>query len=97
MWMRRGLMGLAGVVAAAGLAAADKPTGLPINPHVENREPNPVAREFHEDAPPAPSAMAAWEQRPRAGGCLVRDLIDEFRELLLCRLTIPLGTVPIEK
>ena len=49
MSIRNGLLGLAGLLAAAGAADA-KPPDLPLGPPVQWREPDPVAREFHEPA-----------------------------------------------
>jgi hypothetical protein len=95
MPMRTGLMGLAGVLVAAGAAAA-RPPGLP--PHVEGREPTPIAREFHEpDAvvpaggtvPALPRLTWTPDVTPLAG------LITGVYDVMLNRLTVPLGAVPV--
>lgn len=91
------ILGLAAVVAAAGLAAG-KPPGLPIDPQVEGREPNPVARDFHEpEAVPAgfgavsvAPATTGAEPGPNAGRLAA---LSRLGETILDRLTIPLGTV----
>jgi hypothetical protein len=88
MAMRRGWVGLAGVVVAAGVALADKPAGLPIDPLVEGREPTPLAREFHEpDRPPQPPEAVSGPAAPRPIGELV--------EVILSLVTFQLGTVPV--
>lgn len=90
MTMRRGWAGLLGVVVAAGVAVADKPAGLPIDPLVEGREPTPLAREFHEpDRPPLPPESVAAPAAPKP----LAELID----VLLSLFTFPLGLVPVEK
>jgi hypothetical protein len=94
MSKRIGLLGAAGVLAAAGLAAAQKPPGLPVNPHVECREPTPAARELHLPESPAPGQPHVAGYRPVPASPLA-VLLADVHELLLNRLTIPLGTVPV--
>ncbi|MBA4065433.1 MAG: hypothetical protein C0501_17315 [Isosphaera sp.] len=78
-------VGLFGLVAAAGVAGA-----APIDPPPEGREPNPVVREFY-GAEPATFAYVAPAAAP-AGGWWFGALWDGLVE----RLTVPLGTVPME-
>jgi hypothetical protein len=94
MSKRIGLLGAAGVLAAAGLVAAQKPPGLPVNPHVECREPAPAVRALRlpEAPPPAPGAAHVAGYRPVSP---VVELFAEVHELLLNWLTIPLGTVSV--
>ena len=74
--MRKCVMAMAGMLVAAGVAAADKPTGLPVDPHVEGREPTPIAREFHEaDAPPVRGGSGSIEWQNRPGDEQVRGLL----------------------
>jgi len=91
---RRGLLGLAGVIAAAGLAAGEPP----VNPLVEGRESDPVAREFYlPEKPPGGgvSAPVMPEQtdpdRDAAGAW--GAIVEGAWEALLDRLTFPLGLV----
>ena len=48
MSVRKGLLGFVAGVATAWVVAAEPP----VRPLVEGREPNPVARQFHEAEPP---------------------------------------------
>ena len=67
--MRKCLAGIAGVLLAAGVAVA-------IDPHVEGREPTPMAREFHEaDAPPVRSGSGSIEWQKRQGEEQVREWV----------------------
>jgi hypothetical protein len=118
MGTRNGLLGLAGVFVLAGVAAA-----RPTDPHVDGREPDPVAREFH-----APQVVVAGLQAvpvlgsrstesvaerslqfsrvigtslpnstpPVSNPLPLADYATGFRNAVMTRLTIPLGTVPIE-
>lgn len=62
--MRRCLFGVAGVLLAAGVATADKSSSVPADPHVEGREPTPLARQFHEPDPPRSGGVSIeWQQR----------------------------------
>jgi hypothetical protein len=90
MSLRSGLLGLAGVLAAAGAAAA-KPPDLPIDPHSEGREPDPVVREFYQPDPPARPHTSYYvpPARPPAEGVSVEEVV----ELVSGWLTIPLGLV----
>jgi hypothetical protein len=93
MSKRIGLLGAAGVLAAAELAAAQKPPGLPVNPHVECREPTPAVRELHlPGEAPGPTHKAAYRPPPASP---LAGLLADIHEMLLNRLTIPLGTVSI--
>lgn len=64
MSVRNGLLGVVAVLALAGVAAADPP----VNPLVEGREPNPVAREFHEPASPMLGSAAPAVGHSSGGG-----------------------------
>ncbi|HVL12024.1 MAG TPA: hypothetical protein VM529_05635 [Gemmata sp.] len=93
MSMRRGLLGLAGLAAVAGLTAAQPPLGA-----VEGREPNPVARQFHAEDPPTLGygvVAAAPAPRAAAGFDAQRLAVDFLSDLLPDQLTMPLGTVPV--
>jgi hypothetical protein len=64
---------LAGVIVAGGVALADKPSSPPADPHVEGREPTPIAREFHlPDPVNRGSGRIEWQIKP--SGEQVRDL-----------------------
>ena len=90
MFLRTGVLGLAGVLVGAGAAAA-KPPGLPAGPPVEGREPTPIAREFHQpDARPAESLLTWWaEPAP------LEEFFSGLRSAVLNRLTVPLGRAPV--
>jgi hypothetical protein len=94
MSKRIALLGAFGVLAAAGLAAAQKPPGLPANPHVECREPNPVVRELHLPDGAAPTRGPVHGTPSRVSP--VAELLAAVHELVLDRLTIPLGTVSVQ-
>ena len=65
--MRQCFAGIAAVLLAAGVAAA-------IDPHVEGREPTPIAREFHTpDVPPVRSVTV--ERQKRLGEEQVRGVV----------------------
>ncbi len=73
----------------------------PINPLVEGREPNPVAQQFHE-AQQAPVGYLVQPVAPARTNPERLDqpvswiaMMEELVTLMLDRLTIPLGTVPI--
>jgi hypothetical protein len=94
---RRGLFGLAGVIAAAGLAAGEPP----VNPLVEGRESDPVAREFYQpEKPPGGSVSAPMmpeqtnpdrRDAPGAWAAMVAGVWESF----LDRMTFPLGLVQL--
>lgn len=77
-----GILGATGVAMAAAAAP-------PMNPLVDGREPDPVARQFHEPdrvyggyvAPVEPAAPSTWV-----------SIGEGLWELMLDRLTFPLGT-----
>ena len=75
--MRKCLLGLTGLLVAAGVAVADKPAGGTIDPHVEGREPTPLAREFYQPDP-APS-RGSFERQDRPSDEQVRSLVILFR------------------
>ena len=82
------LLGLLGAIGLAGQIAA----APPVNPLVEGREPDPVAREYYRDDAPAGRYVAPVENpgQPTPAAVLVLSAI--VWDLLLDRLTIPLGT-----
>ena len=88
MSLRNGLLGLAALVAMTGSVLA----APPVDPLVEGREPNPVVREFHETEPLAfgyalgLSSRVVQEPTSWVGNVAI------VWELLLDRLTMPLGT-----
>jgi hypothetical protein len=91
MSLRKGLLAMFAGIAVAGAASAEPP----VNPLVEGREPDPVVRQFHDterttfgysgaaQAPPAAEFATGW---------LLSTLL---HDMLLDRLTMPLGTVPM--
>jgi hypothetical protein len=89
MALRKGVLGLIGVVAAVGSMRAEPP----VNPLVEGREPNPVVREFHEPEP-APFSYGGPVQPERSQGEEVS--VPSWWELMMNHFTVPLGTVPTE-
>jgi hypothetical protein len=97
MARRKGLLGLAAAVAAVGLGA-DKPPGLPADPRVEGREPNPVVREFHQADPATPDYGAGPVPPARAGAGdygMWTGIMGVVWEAMLDHFTMPLGTVPM--
>jgi hypothetical protein len=97
MARRTGQLWLTAVVATVGLGA-DKPPGLPADPRVEGREPDPVAREFHRPESAAPRYGTGPVVPPRATPArpgLVEAIVGGMWETALDRLTMPLGTVPV--
>jgi hypothetical protein len=63
--MRKCLLGVAGVLVAAGVAVADKSSSPSADPHVEGREPTPLARQFHEPDPPKSGGGGIeWQTKP---------------------------------
>jgi hypothetical protein len=97
--IRRMMMGVVAVVIACG-AAAGKPPGLPIDPLSEGRELDPVTRDFHLPAPPAagPIAQEAVAGTPAESGAYLTiwSIFAGLHDALLNRLTVPLGTVPMD-
>jgi hypothetical protein len=85
---RKALFGLMGVIGLSGSAAAEPP----VNPLVEGCEPNPVAREFYQPETPIGGYVAGPDasERPNAGAWLVLTAV--LWDVLLDRLTVPLGT-----
>ena len=98
MSMRIALLGLGGVLAAAGATEA-KPPGLPVGPLAEGVEPTPVAREYYEPGVRRPDVWAGpvpgWAGRGDEATPLA-DLIVGVRDAVLNRLTVPLGVVPVK-
>ncbi|MCI0704647.1 MAG: hypothetical protein L0241_26630 [Planctomycetia bacterium] len=99
MYLRRMLLGLAGAIAICG-AAVGKPPGLPINPHSEGREVDPVIRDFYLPEAPAPreqpAPARAKDARPTNSATLPTfwNILNDLHEAILTKLTMPLGTVP---
>ena len=85
---RTALLGLLGAIGLAGQIAA----APPVSPLVEGREPDPVAREYYRDDAPAGQYVAPAGNlgQPTPAAVLVLSAI--VWDLLLDRLTIPLGT-----
>lgn len=93
MTVRNGLLAMATGLAVAGTGAAQPPVG----PGVEGREPNPIARDYHQSEPATfgygggPAAAARPSSAlPGAGWWTVAVVW----EIMLDRMTVPLGTVP---
>jgi hypothetical protein len=86
------------VVAVVGLGA-DKPPGLPADPQVEGREPDPVARDFHRpEVVTSRYGTGSWAP-PRATPArpgLMKAIAGEVWAVVLDRFTVPLGTVPVD-
>jgi hypothetical protein len=95
MSMRKGLLGLAGMIGVTGLAAGVPEP--PINPHVEGRELNPVVREFYESEKPVqgyspgPVILNSSTVDPDAETAGFVAVVADTWDLLLDRLTIPMG------
>lgn len=77
-----------GVMALAGMARAVPP----VDPYVEGREPNPVAREFHQPDTTAGGYVPPYEE-PAAGAAWLLPALQAWE--LLDQLTVPLGTAPM--
>ena len=86
MSLRTGLLGLAGVLAVAGLAAAEPP----VNPLVEGRELDPVAREFNMPEQPLGGYVAPVTPE-RTDPSVWIELMADVWDLLLDQFTFPLG------
>jgi hypothetical protein len=84
-----GALGLAGLVGLAGSAAA-APPGL-----VEGREPDFVARAFHQ--PEVPVGVYVAPDAPDRPGARAWLVLSAVRDALLDRLTVPLGTAPLAR
>jgi hypothetical protein len=88
---RTALLGLLWVFGVAGQVAA----APPVNPLVEGREPDPVAREYHQ----ADILISGYLPAPTAsdhginGGWLVLSAI--LWDVLLDHMTVPLGTAVV--
>jgi hypothetical protein len=87
MRKRIGLLGLLGVLAGAGPALADKPSGLPADVRPDGTEPPPVARELHAATPAATSEQSAV-------GSLA-EVVTDFLDWLFSYRIVQLGTVPV--
>jgi hypothetical protein len=85
---RKGMLGLVGVLGLAGLAAGEPP----VNPLVEGREPNPVAREFHQPETPVGGYVAGPEVPEQSHPAAWLVLTCVIWDAMLDRLTFPLGT-----
>jgi hypothetical protein len=88
MRKRIGLLGLVGVLAGAGSAVAEKPSGLPADVRPDGTEPTPVARELHDGGGPG-----AREEQAALGA--VAEAIAFVREWVLSYRVVQLGTVPV--
>jgi hypothetical protein len=92
MRLRKSLLGLFGIVVAAGLMGAKTPE----NPLVEGREPNPVVQQFHLPEPPPfeyPGGTAG--ETPPSTESEASDVGTVVWDLLLDHLTMPLGTAEV--
>jgi hypothetical protein len=76
---------------------------VPINPHSEGREVDPVIRDFHlpeapapRERPAPPRANSTKPTNPAPSIPTFWDLLNDLHEAILIRLTIPLGTVPTD-
>jgi hypothetical protein len=87
MFLRNGMLGLMILSSVGGTVGAEPP----INPLVEGREPNPVAREFYEPDPVVYEYVAVEEEAVGAGWWASRAAW----ETLFNRLTMPLGNVQL--
>lgn len=82
------MLGILGVIGLSGLAVGEPPA----SPLVEGREPNPVAREFHQAETPIGGYVAPLEgpdESSTSAGFAFSTLI---WDALLDHLTFPLGT-----
>lgn len=89
---RTALVGAAGALGLAGLAgsAAAAPPGL-----VEGREPDFVARTFHQ--PEVPVGVYVAPDAADRTGARAWLVLAAVRDVLLDRLTVPLGTAPLAR
>lgn len=90
---RTALLGLMGAIAIAGQIAA----APPVDPFVEGREPDPVAREYHQADSPIGTyvpARTASEQGMNGGRLILSAVL---WDLLLDHMTIPLGTAVLRE
>ena len=92
MSLRRMLLGLVGAIGLTGLAAGEPP----INPFVEGRELNPVAREFYQ----ADSSSDGYVSPDEANGTkgksnMALPFPANIWFTVLDQLTFPLGTAPM--
>jgi hypothetical protein len=89
----KGILGLVGVLALAGLTAAEPP----VNPLVEGRETDPVAREFHLPEKPlcgyVSGPVVPERSNPGAWVAIMAGICD----VLFDRFTVPLGTAVMEE
>lgn len=100
MLRRNAFFGLAALLAVATAATA-KPPDVPTPSQVEGREPTPLAREFYEvDVPtPLPESFSIlpygskWPVDPTP----LTDFVTGVRDVVLNRLTVPLGAVPVRE
>ena len=88
MSMRNGLLGLVVVLGLGGAAQATPP----VNPLVEGREPNPVAREFYEEESVTFGYVGESVTDPFGANWWVSRVT---WDLLLNKLTMPLGDVEL--
>jgi hypothetical protein len=86
---RRLLLGVMGVIGLTGLAAGEPP----VNPFVEGRESNPVAREFHQADSSPGGYVAPDETTGEAAAGL--PIPANIWLTVLDQLTFPLGTAPM--
>ena len=92
MSTRRMLLGLMAGIGLTGLAAGEPP----VNPFVEGREMNPVAREFYQ----ADSSPGGYVGPDRANGTMGESTTGlpfpaTLWFTLLDQITFPLGTAPM--
>ena len=92
MRLRKALLGFLGIVVAAGLMGAKTPE----NPLVEGREPNPVVQQFHlPEPPPFEYPGGAPGETPPSSETEEGNLGTVVWDLLMDRLTMPLGTAEV--
>lgn len=94
MPVRNGLLGL-----VAGLATTAAVAEPPVRPLVEGREPNPVARQFHEAEPPTFGYGGGPATAAVSGATLPGSAwwtTQRVWEMMLDRMTVPLGTAAMD-
>lgn len=84
---RNGLLGLLGVLAATAALGAEQP----VNPLVQGREPDPIARDFHLPDTPVSGYVPSPEADDETNPGLWPMLAFRTWEVLIGEITVPLG------